>query len=134
MDIKRLLTSLSNRILTQFAIVIVVVLALIAFNFGSIYPFYAENQLTSTGLIINSAIVALFLLGIGSILLHLLRYRREEAAIATFINNVEALKPGLLRRRARQFDHRATPWHHAHDPEFKWRDQPQCAGSDAERR
>ena len=93
MDIKRLLTSLSNRILTQFAIVIVVVLALIAFNFDSLYPFYAENQLTSTGLIINGAIVALFLLGIGSILLHLLRYRREEAAIATFINNVEALNP-----------------------------------------
>ena len=64
MDIKRLLTSLSNRILTQFAIVIAVVLVLIAFNFGSIYPFYAENQLTSTGLIINAAIFALFLLGI----------------------------------------------------------------------
>jgi len=93
MDIKRLLTSLSNKILTQFAIVTSVVLALIAFNFGSIYPFYAEHQLTNTGIIINGAIVALFLLGIGSILLHLLRYRREEAAIATFINNVEALNP-----------------------------------------
>jgi len=93
MDIKRLLTSLSNKILTQFGIVLAAAIALIAFNFDSIYPFYAENQLTSTGLIINSAIVALFLLGIGNILLHLLRYRREEACIATFITNVDAQNP-----------------------------------------
>lgn len=93
MDMKRLLTNLSSKILTQFVVVIAVVIALMAFNFDSIYPFYAENQLTSTGLIINGAIVALFLLGIGSILFHLLRYRREEVSIATFINNVEATNP-----------------------------------------
>ena len=93
MDIKRLLTSLSTRILTQFAFVMLAAVALIGFNFDSIYPFYTDNQLTSTGLIINSAIVALFLLGIGNILVHLLRYRREEANIATFINNVEAANP-----------------------------------------
>ena len=96
MDIKRLLTSLSSRILTQFAIVMLAAVVLIGFNFDSIYPFYAENQLTNTGIIINSAIVALFLLGIGSILIHLLRYRREEACIATFINNVEAIKADYL--------------------------------------
>lgn len=93
MDIKRLLTSLSNKILTQFFIVIAASIALIAFNFGSIYPFYTQDQLTNTGIIINSAIVALFLLGIGSIFFQLLRYRREEAAIATFVNNVEAQNP-----------------------------------------
>ena len=96
MDIQRLLTNLSSKILTQFVVVIAVVIALMAFNFDSIYPFYAENQLTSTGLIINGAIVALFLLGIGSILFHLLRYRREEASIATFMNNVEATNPELF--------------------------------------
>lgn len=96
MDMKRLLTNLSSKILTQFAVVITVVIALMVFNFDSIYPFYAENQLTNTGLIINGAIVALFLLGIGSILLHLLRYRREEACIATFINNVEVTSPDFL--------------------------------------
>ena len=64
MDMQRLLTNLSSKILTQFVVVIAVVIALMAFNFDSIYPFYAENQLTSTGLIINGAIVALFLLGI----------------------------------------------------------------------
>ena len=59
MEIQRLLTSLSTRILTQFGVVILAVAALIAYNYGSIYPFYAENQLTNTGLIINSAIFAL---------------------------------------------------------------------------
>jgi hypothetical protein len=96
MDMQRLLTNLSSKILTQFVVVIAVVIALMAFNFDSIYPFYAENQLTSTGLIINGAIVALFLLGIGSILFHLLRYRREEASIATFMYNVEATNPELF--------------------------------------
>ncbi len=96
MDIRRLLTSLSNRILTQFGIVIAAAIALITFYFDSIYPFYAENQITNTGMIINSAIVALFLLGIGNIFFHLLRYRREEASIATFINNVEAQNPDYL--------------------------------------
>jgi len=96
MEIQRLLTSLSTRILTQFGVVILAVAALIAYNYDSIYPFYTANQLTNTGIIINSAIVALFLLGISSIFYHLLRYRREEAAIATFVNNAETLNSDYL--------------------------------------
>jgi len=96
MEIQRLLTSFSVRILTQFGVVILAVAALIAYNYDFIYPFYASNQLTNTGIIINSSIVALFLLGIGNILYHLLRYRREEMAIAAFVNNVETLNPDYL--------------------------------------
>ena len=96
MEIQRLLTSFSTRILTQFGVVILATLALIAYNYDFIYPFYAENQLTNTGIIINSAIVALFLLGIGNIFFHLLRYRQEEAAIAAFVNNVETLNSDFL--------------------------------------
>ncbi len=81
MDIKRLLTNLSSKILVQFVVVIALVITLMAFNFDSIYPFYAENQLTNTGLIINCAIVALFLIGILSIFIHLLRYRRSSSHI-----------------------------------------------------
>jgi hypothetical protein len=92
MDTQRLLTNLSNKILIQFVAVILIAVALIAYNFDSVYPFYTANQLTNTGLIINSAIVALFLLGIGNICYHLLRYRSEEIAIADFLSNVEALK------------------------------------------
>ena len=93
MDMQRLLTSLSSRIIIQFAIVLAALLILIAVYFDSIYPFYFENQLIQTGIIINSAIAGLLLTGLGNILYHLLRYRREEAAIATFVNNVESLMP-----------------------------------------
>jgi len=92
MDTQRLLTNLSSKILIQFGVIILAAVVLITYNFDSVYPFYAENQLTNTGLIINSAIVALFLIGIGSILIHLLRYRNEENAIAGFLGNVDAQK------------------------------------------
>jgi hypothetical protein len=96
MDIQRLLTGSSSKIIIQLGAVAVVVIALIALNFDLVFPFYFENQLTNIGIIINGAIVALLLLGLASILYHLLRYRREEAAIAIFVNNAEALKSDLL--------------------------------------
>ena len=96
MEIQRLLTSLSTRILTQFAIVMLAAIALIAYYFDVVYPFYAQHQLTNTGIVINSTIVALFLVGIGNIAYHLFRYRGEETAIATFINNVETRNSDYL--------------------------------------
>ncbi len=96
MDIQRLLTSLSARIIVQFALVIAAAVILVALNFEVIYPFYFENQMTDIGILINSAILILLAIGLGNILYHLLRYKREEAAIATFVGNVEALKPDLM--------------------------------------
>ena len=96
MDIQRLLTSLSTKIIIQFVAVIVIAISVVVINFDLIYPFYFENQLTQTGIIINSAILVLLALGLGNILYHLLRYRREEAVIATFVSNVEALRPDLM--------------------------------------
>ena len=92
MDIQRLLTSLSTRIIIQFAVVTIGALLLIAINFESIYPFYFENQVNQTGIVINSAIAGLLLIGLGNILYHQFRYRREEAAIASFNNKVEDFK------------------------------------------
>ncbi len=96
MDMQRLLTSLSSRIIIQFGVVILAAIALIGWNRDLIFPFYLENQLTNTGVIINSAILALLVIGLGNILYHLYRYRREEAAIALFVSNVEARKTDLL--------------------------------------
>ena len=96
MDIQRLLVSLSNKIIIQFGVVVAVAVLLIAFNFELIYPFYFENQLTSVGITINGVILGLLIIGLGNILLNLLRYRREETAIARFVENVEALKPDLV--------------------------------------
>jgi hypothetical protein len=96
MDIQRLLTSLSLKIIIQFGVVIAAAIALIMLNLDVIYPFYFENQLTDIGIAINSAILGLLSVGLGSILYHLFRYRREETAIAAFVNNVEAMKPDLM--------------------------------------
>jgi hypothetical protein len=96
MDIQRLLTGLSLKIIIQFGVVIAGGIALIAYNFDLIYPFYFENQLTNTGIVINSAILGLLIIGLGNIFYHLLRYRQEEAAIAGFVNNVESIKTDLM--------------------------------------
>jgi hypothetical protein len=96
MDIQRLLTGLSQRIIIQLGVVIVAAVILVVTNYGVIHPFYFENQLTSIGIVINGAILGLLLVGLGNILYHLLRYRHEEASVATFVNNVEALKTDLM--------------------------------------
>lgn len=96
MDMQRLLTSLSNRIIIQFGAVLGAAVILVALNYELIKPFYLENQLTNTGIIINSAILGLLVIGLGNILYHLLRYRREEAAIASFVNNAESFKSDLM--------------------------------------
>ena len=96
MDIQRLLTSFSSKIIVQFFVVLVVLLALIGFNYDVVYRFYFDNQLTNVGVFINGAILLLLFIGLGSILYHLFRYRREEASIAGFVNNVEALRADLM--------------------------------------
>lgn len=95
MDMQRLLTSFSNKIIIQFIVVLVAAGILIGLNFDVIYPFYFENQLTKIGIVINSAILLLLAIGLGNIFYHLLRYRREEAAIAVLVANIESLKPDL---------------------------------------
>lgn len=96
MDLQRLLTSLSTKIIIQFGVIIVAAMVMIGLNLEVVYPFYFENRLTDTGIIINSAILGLLAIGLGNILFNLLRYRREEAAIAVFVNNIEAMKTDLL--------------------------------------
>ena len=96
MEVRRLQTSLSLKIITQFSVVVAATIILIVLNFDVIYPFYFKNQLTNIGIAINSAILGLLIIGLGSILYHLLRYRREEASVAAFVNNVDSLKPDLM--------------------------------------
>ena len=96
MEVRRLQTSLSLKIITQFSVVVGGTIILIVLNFDVIYPFYFENQLTHIGIAINSAILGLLIIGLGNILYHLLRYRQEEATIAAFVNNVDSLKTDLM--------------------------------------
>ena len=96
MDIQRLLTGLSLKIIIQLAVVFLAALVLLGLNYDIVYPFYFENQLTHIGIVINGAILALLLVGLGNILYHLLRYRREEAAIVRFVRNTEGLRTDLM--------------------------------------
>lgn len=95
MDIQRLLTSLSLKIMIQLGIAIVGTLAVMAWNYDFIRAFYLDNQQTNTGIIINGTIAALFLFGMLNILYHLLRYRREELAIAEMVKNIESFKADI---------------------------------------
>ncbi len=96
MEVQRLHTSLSSKIIIQFSVVVIAVIILIALNFDLIYPFYFENQLTNIGVAINSTILGLLIIGLGNILYNLLRYRREEGTLAAFVNNVDSQKPDLM--------------------------------------
>ncbi len=96
MDIQRLLTSLSLKIIIQLGTVVALLGFAIAWNFDFLYRFYFENQQTQTGIIINTAIGSLMVIGMGNIIYHLFRYKFEEGALAGFVNNIESLRPNPL--------------------------------------
>jgi hypothetical protein len=79
----------SRNILFRLVILLVLAGAIMAYNLELLNQIYFRNQLTSTGLVINSAIFGLFLLGLGKILISLLRYRREEGSLIEFIAAVD---------------------------------------------
>ena len=93
MDSQRLLTRLSNRLLVQYLVAVVLLTGGVLYFYDFLNRFYLQNQQTQTGVIINSVIAGIFIFGMLNLLLILLRYRREESAIAGFVNNVEAIKP-----------------------------------------
>ncbi len=92
MDTHRLLIKLSQRILIQFALTVIIAIVAIASNHEFLSHFYLENQQTNTGIIINSIIAGIFGIGIINLLLLLLRYQREENALTGFVENIEAIR------------------------------------------
>ena len=92
MDTHRLLTKLSNRILLQFIVALILFGAAIYLNLEFLKQFYLLNQQTNTGIILNSIIVGILIFGLLNLLILLLRYRREENAVAAFVENVEAIR------------------------------------------
>ena len=75
----------SRNVLVQLGSILAALGVLIYIQRDFIMLFYLHNQLTDTGLIINTVIVALFFLGLGKVAITLLRYTREEKALAVFI-------------------------------------------------
>jgi hypothetical protein len=79
----------SRNVLLQMLVVAVLLVVAAALNTDFLYRFYMGKQVTPIGIIINGAIFALFLSGIGILLSTLLRYGREEKALARFIRNIQ---------------------------------------------
>lgn len=81
--------SFSRSVLIQLVALSILLCAIIFFNLDFVRSIYLEKQVTQTGYIVNGSILALFALGLFRIITLLLRYAREEAALAKFIRNVE---------------------------------------------
>ena len=67
----------------------IIVASLVAWKYEKIRDIYFTNQLSDVGIIINSIILVLFLLGIFRIIVALASYTREEKALNTFIANMQ---------------------------------------------
>lgn len=75
----------SASMLLRLIVLALVVLAGILANIDFFKDLYFSHQLTSAGLATNGGILTLFSLGMVKVILSLLRYMREETALAKFI-------------------------------------------------
>lgn len=113
----------SRNILLRLVILLAAVSAVLAFNLDFIQQVYFRDQLTHTGLIINASIFGLFFLGMLKMIVTLLRYRREEKALATFLDALDekrdptglVAEKTLINRRfetLRQLNRQGAPINH----------------------
>ncbi len=79
----------SRSVLFQFLMLSLLLGFLLLINHEFLMNFYIRNQATNTGYIVNGSILVLFLIGLFRIISLLLRYSREENALARFIRNIE---------------------------------------------
>ena len=74
----------SERVLVQIFLVLAVLVAIAIWQHEYLINLYIRNQLTQVGLVINSAILALFLFGMGRMIYLFVLYRAEEKALNVF--------------------------------------------------
>ena len=79
----------SRSVLFQLLLLSVISAFLLFINLEFLHKVYIENQASNTGYIVNGSIIALFSIGLFSIIRLLLRYMREENALTRFLKNVE---------------------------------------------
>lgn len=82
-------TNYSRSVLFQFLMLSVLVAFLLLINHEFVINLYLKNQETNTGFIVNGSILGLFIIGLLRLIMLLLRYSREEYALARFIQNVQ---------------------------------------------
>ena len=74
----------SERVLVQIILVLAVLVAIAIWQHEYLINLYIRNQLTQVGLVINGAILALFLFGMGRMIYLFVLYRAEEKALNVF--------------------------------------------------
>jgi biopolymer transport protein ExbB/TolQ len=82
-------SNFSSRMLLRLIVLGLIVLAIVFANLTFVNKLYFDRQLTDAGLIINGSIVGIFLLGMLKIIVSLLRYMREEAALARVVRHLQ---------------------------------------------
>jgi hypothetical protein len=78
----------SRNVLIRMILLSAIIAALMVWKFDFINQVYFRDQLTSTGLIINGAIVGLFAIGILRMITIFLHYAKEENALIRFLRNL----------------------------------------------
>lgn len=80
----------SARMLLRLMLLGVVVLVILVVNIRFIDELYFTRQLTQAGFVINGGIIAIFLLGLVKIILSLVHYMREEAAVGRLLLRLQS--------------------------------------------
>ena len=80
----------STRVLFQMGVVLFIVIAIAIWQWDYLIDLYIHNQITYVGWIINGAILALFLLGLGRMVHLFVIYSEEEKALDLFVKATRA--------------------------------------------
>jgi len=80
---------LSLNVLIRMLVLAALIMGLLWWKLDFINEVYFRDQLTPTGIIINGAILTLFLMGLVKMVASFLGYAREERALLRFIDNFE---------------------------------------------
>ena len=86
----------SRNTLLLMGLVAMIVIGLLVWQQDLLHTIYLTNQLTTLGLVVNGAILVLFLLGVMRLISLLLHYMREEEALERFVRNLGSDTDDLL--------------------------------------
>ncbi|MDQ6954939.1 MAG: hypothetical protein Q9M20_05795 [Mariprofundaceae bacterium] len=96
MNVTRFKSNICRNTLWQLALTSLLTLSLLIIFSDFVTQIYTANQQTSLGLILNGAILSLFLIAMLRLLILLLHYRKEELALHKFQQHLEDDASGLL--------------------------------------
>ena len=90
-------SNFSRRMLIRLIVLGAIVVAILLANYQFINELYLKNQQTPVGLIVNGAILLVFLLGLVKIVTTLSYYMQEELALARFVRQFSSDPEKLMK-------------------------------------